>query len=435
MLRTLCGFVIGAAVTSLVLLGTVLAGAFEGVEVRVAARQLADGRVEVAIQQRSGDGWAQRQLPEARFLPADAGAGKWRVSSAVALAGAAPAARIPDGEAEQQRTREAENPAAAAARVSTVDNPDLYCLVTHEQPGDEAFWNIVRQGAKRYGETSTVQHRVLGAPTAAGQSALVRECVAEGAVGIAVTLADPDGLAEAIAEARASGVVVNSFNSGALDYARLGSSRHVALDEIRSGEQAAALFREHGVRGRLLCVVHEHRNVGLDERCDGLTLGHDGEVERFSVAATGVDDVAGTVAALRGRLVDSRAEPIAGVLTLNAKVGLAALDAIEGAELDLALATFDQNADVLQAIIDGRVLFAIDSSPWYQAWFAMSSLTADVYARRILIDNYQLPDPDKIIANIALRLSPEIFQADNAREWLEVSQLIALINQASQGGG
>lgn len=34
---------------------------------------------------------------------------------------------------------------------STAENPDLYCLVTHDQPCDEGFWNIVRQGAKRYG--------------------------------------------------------------------------------------------------------------------------------------------------------------------------------------------------------------------------------------------------------------------------------------------
>ena len=425
MLRTLSGFVAGAAVMSLVLLGTIFAGAPEQGEVRVIARQLDDGRVEVGIQQRDATGWGERQLPDARFLTPDAPTGQWRASEGIALRAAASQTQTTDAVQSQ-------NPAAAAARVSTAENPDLYCLVTHEQPGDEAFWNIVRQGAKRYGETSTVQHRVVGAPTAEGQSALVRECVADGAVGIAVTLADPDGLAEAVAEAKDAGVVVNSFNSGVLDYARLGSSRHVALDETRAGGQAATLFAEHGVDGRLLCVVHESRNVGLEERCDGLAQGHAAEVERFSVAATGVDDIAGTIAALRERLLDAEAEPISGVLTLNSKVGLAARDAILGADLEVPLATFDQNSGVLQAIIDGEMLFAIDSSPWYQAWFAMSSLTADVYAQRILIENYQLPDPDKIIANIALRLSPEIFQADNAREWLEVSQLIAQINQAGQ---
>ncbi|MDE2891169.1 MAG: ABC transporter substrate-binding protein [Chloroflexota bacterium] len=60
-------------------------------EVRVAVRPLADGRTEVAVQQRhadrDGDGWSERLLPDARFLPADAEPGRWLVSSPVSLSG------------------------------------------------------------------------------------------------------------------------------------------------------------------------------------------------------------------------------------------------------------------------------------------------------------------------------------------------------------
>ncbi len=432
MIRSLVGFAAGVAVTLLAVLGTIFAEDGQD-EVRVAARLLGDGRVEVAIQQRGTTGWADPQLPEARFLPSDSPVGQWRFSSVVELVESEADSEPEMAAAGPGQSTQAANPAAATARVSTAEHPDLYCLVTHEQPGDEAFWNIVRQGAKRYAETSTVQYRVVAGATAAEQSALVRACVNDGAVGIAVTLADPDGMLDALAEAREAGVVVNSFNSGLLDYERVGSSRHVALDETRSGEHAAELFAESGVDGRLLCVIHERRNVGLEERCNGLANRHAAEVERFSVAETGVEDIDGTSAAIRERLLDPNAEPIVGVLTLNSRVGLAARDAIEGVEPAPALATFDQNQAVLQAIIDGEMLFAIDSSPWYQAWFVMSSLTADVYATRILLDNYQLPDPYAIIANVALQISPEIFTSENAREWLEVSALIAQINQGSAG--
>ena len=58
-------------------------------EVRVAVRPLADGRTEVAIQQREvmgdADAWSQRIAPDARFVPADAEPGRWLVSSPVAL--------------------------------------------------------------------------------------------------------------------------------------------------------------------------------------------------------------------------------------------------------------------------------------------------------------------------------------------------------------
>ena len=53
-------------------------------EVRVAVQRLADGRTEVAVQERQADGtWSERLLPEKRFLPADAPTGRWLTSSAV----------------------------------------------------------------------------------------------------------------------------------------------------------------------------------------------------------------------------------------------------------------------------------------------------------------------------------------------------------------
>ena len=67
-----------------------------GVEVRVVAQLLADGRMEFALQERESDGsWGARRLPAARFFPANAGVGRWLSSSALTVrtgrAAAAPA--------------------------------------------------------------------------------------------------------------------------------------------------------------------------------------------------------------------------------------------------------------------------------------------------------------------------------------------------------
>ena len=57
-----------------------------GVEVRVAAQRLADGRMEFALQERAADGsWADRRLPQARFFPANADVGRWLSSSALTV--------------------------------------------------------------------------------------------------------------------------------------------------------------------------------------------------------------------------------------------------------------------------------------------------------------------------------------------------------------
>ena len=51
-------------------------------EVRISARPLGDGRMEFALQQRDGNGWSERQLARARYMPANAEVGRWLNSSA-----------------------------------------------------------------------------------------------------------------------------------------------------------------------------------------------------------------------------------------------------------------------------------------------------------------------------------------------------------------
>ena len=56
----------------------------DSLDLRIAARRLADGRVEFAVQRRAADGsWSGLLLPSARFLPVESELGRWRASSAV----------------------------------------------------------------------------------------------------------------------------------------------------------------------------------------------------------------------------------------------------------------------------------------------------------------------------------------------------------------
>ncbi len=57
-----------------------------GVEVRITAQRLEDGRTEFAIQQREGDGWSDRIAPRARFLPAEPPLDQWLSSTPVTIA-------------------------------------------------------------------------------------------------------------------------------------------------------------------------------------------------------------------------------------------------------------------------------------------------------------------------------------------------------------
>ena|GEM_PF-1707277 len=54
-------------------------------ELCIAARRLAGGGVEVALQQRRDGEWGERVLPQQRFVAADAAVGRWLASSPVAV--------------------------------------------------------------------------------------------------------------------------------------------------------------------------------------------------------------------------------------------------------------------------------------------------------------------------------------------------------------
>lgn len=103
-----------------------------GAELRLSARRLDDGRVELGLQRRSADGWGARILPDGRFLSLNVPNNEWLNSAAFALAelggAAAPGASsgalataeqaVPDEEAEQgapAETVEAEADGSAAA--------------------------------------------------------------------------------------------------------------------------------------------------------------------------------------------------------------------------------------------------------------------------------------------------------------------------------
>ena len=70
------GWIVAALALAALAAGAVYA-ASHSTEVRITARQLEDGRVEFALQQRVDGEWGERQLPRSRFFPANVGHNRW----------------------------------------------------------------------------------------------------------------------------------------------------------------------------------------------------------------------------------------------------------------------------------------------------------------------------------------------------------------------
>lgn len=251
--------------------------------------------------------------------------------------------------------------APAAGSAPAAAGGGTYAVITHAAPGD-SFWDVVKNGAeaagKQYGATVTYQ----GDGDAAKQSQLIDQAVSQKVDGIVVSMANPDALKESIGKAVAAKIPVVTINSGGDSSKAFGALTHVGQSEDVAGRGAGEQLKAAGVT-KLLCVVHEAGNVGLDQRCKGAeeTLG--GTVERLQVDVSNLADVTSKVTA---KLQSDK--QVNGVLALNPAVAVAARDAIQDSGSQAKLATFDLSGDVVAAIEDGEILFAVDQQQYLQGY-------------------------------------------------------------------
>jgi len=241
----------------------------------------------------------------------------------------------------------------------------VFGMAVHANPAEDAFWGVVEKGAKDAADTYGITLKSGGSGDPVEQSQLVENFVADKVDGIIVSLANPDALKDAVKKAVDAGIPVITINSGVDVYKELGALTHIGQTEFVAGQGAGEKFNAEGL-SKVLCVIHEEGNIGLEQRCDGLTDTFQGEVERFNVATTGVRDVAGTVAAIQNKLTADSS--IDGILTLNPIIAIAARDAINAAGGGQKLATFDLSPDVLSAIEAGEILFAVDQQQYLQGY-------------------------------------------------------------------
>ncbi|WP_326640396.1 sugar ABC transporter substrate-binding protein [Nonomuraea fuscirosea] len=258
-------------------------------------------------------------------------------------------------------------PPATSAAASASGGGGDFAVITHGAPGD-SFWDVVKNGAEAAGKQYGVSVTYQGDGDPAKQSQLIDQAVSEKVDGIVVSLANPDALKEAIGKAVAAKIPVVTINSGADSSKALGAITHVGQSEDVAGRGAGEQLKTAGV-SKLLCVIHEAGNVGLDQRCKGAeeTLG--GTVERLQVDVSNLADVTSKVTA---KLQSDQA--VNGVLALNPAVAVAARDAIKDAGSQAKLATFDLSADVVTAINDGEILFAVDQQQYLQGYLPITFL-------------------------------------------------------------
>ncbi|HEY0443531.1 MAG TPA: sugar ABC transporter substrate-binding protein [Candidatus Limnocylindrales bacterium] len=260
-------------------------------------------------------------------------------------------------------------------------------VITHGQAQD-GFWGVVRNGVKAAANDMgvTVNYSAPGTESdMPAMSALIDAAVAKKPTGIVVSIPNPDALSASIKKAIAAGIPVVSMNSGSDVFKGLGILAHVGQTEFEAGQGAGERFKALGVKNAV-CFNQEVGNKALTDRCNGFFTGLTGKTDG-KVLTGKISDPAGMQSTIAAAL---QTDPtIDGILTLGPTVANPALAAVSASGKPIHLATFDLSADVLTAIKDGKMDFAIDQQQFLQGYLPVVILVNYAETRNLPTGNGQ----------------------------------------------
>lgn len=255
------------------------------------------------------------------------------------------------------------------ATAGGVDTPRyVVAMVTHGAPGD-TYWDLVRKGAEDAANKDNIELRYSSDPQAPNQANLVRSAIDANVDGIAVTLPNSEAIGPVARDAVEHGIPVVGLNAGMTSYQDYGLSGFFGQDETVAGRAAGERLKDEG-KQKVLCVIHEQGNTSQEARCNGIREGlGGGAVELLYVNGQDLTSVQSTITS---KLTQDPSFDT--VFALQAPVAMRAVESVAQSGASADVATFDTNAELVGAIKDGRVAWAVDQQPYLQGYLAVDSL-------------------------------------------------------------
>lgn len=248
-------------------------------------------------------------------------------------------------------------------------------VVSHGQASDP-FWSVVKNGVDAAAADLGVQVEYQAPQTfdMVAMSQLIDAAVASNPDGLVVSIPDGDALGPSIRAAVAAGIPVISMNSGYDVAEELGALTHVGQTEYEAGYGGGKRMAAAGVT-EALCVNQEVGNMALDQRCQGFGDALAEAGINSTVLAVDLADPTDAQQRIVGALTSN--PNVNGILTLGPTGASPALKALrdEGKLGQIELATFDLSPEVLEAVRDGDMLFAIDQQQYVQGYLPIVLLT------------------------------------------------------------
>lgn len=317
-------------------------------------------------------------------------------------------------ETEAEPAAAAEEPAEeeaveeAAAPAAQTDRSDIRIVVVSHGQASDPFWSVVKNGVDQAASDMgvTVEYQAPQTFDMVAMSQLIDAAIASSPNGLVVSIPDSSALEDSIRAAVDAGIPVISMNSGSDVAKDFGILAHVGQTEYEAGLGGGERMAAAGVT-TALCINQEVGNVALDLRCQGFTDAIEAAGGTVEVVAVDLADPIDAQQRISAAIAGNNPN---GILTLGPTGAAPALAALEEEGLfgEIQLATFDLSPEVLEAIRDGNMLFAIDQQQYLQGYLPIVLLT---------LFNTNL----NTIANDVVMTGPGIVTQDTAAQVIDLS--------------
>ena len=283
-----------------------------------------------------------------------------------------------------------------------------FYVITHGQASDP-FWSVVKKGVDQASKDMGVQVVYEAPPTfdMVAMSHLIDSAVAAHPSGLVVSIPDPNALGPSIKAAVAAGIPVISINSGADAAKSLGVLIHVGQTEYQAGLGGGQKMAAAGVK-HALCINQEIGNAALEQRCAGFTAAMKQAGATVKEIGVNLNNPTQTQQSLEAALQHDSS--IDGIMALGPTGATPALKAVQDLNKtgQIKLATFDLSSDVLNAIKNGQMLFAIDQQQYLQGYLPIVLLT--LYKTNL-----------NTVANDVLQTGPGYVTSDNVNKVIQLT--------------
>lgn len=235
----------------------------------------------------------------------------------------------------------------------------------------DPFCSAWKAGAEAAGPAAGVRVNFIGIEaTAQGVSKGIESAAATDAAGISAPGWFPEVETKQFKDLTESGtpMVMTNANPTDQELEESGALAVVGSNEVGSGERAAEIFLEEGLKN-ILCVNHTPGSITLEQRCEGaenVMKASGGNVKMLNIPYEDSSNPGKVEQDIKGAVASD--DSIEAVFTLGSGV---AEYAVRSVGSDLPVGTCDVSSGVLEDVESGKVLFAIDQQPFLQGYYSV----------------------------------------------------------------